>query len=252
MEKDDRPAPQNIYDDPRFFAAYKNLRDTNSGLNDVLEQPALHALLPDPQNLSVLELGCGMGQFARWCAEHGAEAVVGTDISRKMLDVAQKENAHPKVRYLSAAMETVTFPDATFDLIVSSLALHYVEDYLGLVRRVSGWLRPGGLFVYSTEHPICTADDTSAGWVQDDSGKKLFWRVDNYGDEGKREQTWFVEGVVKYHRKVSTLLNGLGAAGLAIEQVQEPEATAEALSERPSLIEQRRRPPFLLISARKP
>jgi ubiquinone/menaquinone biosynthesis C-methylase UbiE len=244
--------PQNIYDDPRFFAGYKHLRDTDSGLNDVLEQPALHALLPDPKDLSILELGCGMGQFARWCAENGASNVLGTDISRNMLQVAEKENAHPNVGYKESSLETLELPDSSFDLVVSSLALHYVEDYDSIVERVFRWLRSGGLFVYSTEHPICTADVKAGGWGKDASGKKLFWPVDNYGDEGKREQTWFVEGVVKYHRKVSTLLNGLTKAGFVLEQITEPEAIPEALATRPSLSDERRRPPFILIRARKP
>jgi Methylase involved in ubiquinone/menaquinone biosynthesis len=242
---------QNVYDDPAFFAGYKNLRDTRSGLNEVLEQPALRALLPDLEGLAVLELGCGMGQFARFCAEQGgARRVVGVEVSERMLEVARRENAHERVAYLHAPIETVELPESSFDLAVSSLALHYVADYPAAVRRVRSWLKPGGLFLFSVEHPLVTAKAEMDGWVRDEDGRKLYWPVDDYAAEGRREQHWFVDGVVKYHRRISTLLNGLIAAGFAVERVEEPEATAEALRERPELADESRRPPFLLVRAK--
>lgn len=243
--------PQNIYDDPDFFAGYKHLRDTASGLNEVLEQPALHALLPALKGLRVLELGCGMGQFARWCIAQGAAYVTGIDVSTKMLEVAQQENAHPQIEYIHDPIEELRQPHAHFDVVVSSLALHYVEDYPGVVQRVQDWLKPEGSFVFSVEHPLCTASQNFQGWIKDAEGRKLYWAVDNYGEEGKREQNWFVDSVVKYHRTFTTYLNALVNAGLQIEQVAEPEATPEALAVRPNLAEERRRPPFLLIRARR-
>jgi SAM-dependent methyltransferase len=251
MNKNTPVTIQNIYDDPEFFAGYKHLRDTRSGLNEVLEQPALRALLPELGGLAVLELGCGMGAFARYCAEQGgARRVVGVEVSERMLEVARQQNAHERVVYVQAPMETVSLPEASFDLAVSSLALHYIGDYAAVVRRVHSWLKPGGLFVFSVEHPLVTAQAKMQGWVKDDEGRKSHWPVDDYGTEGRREQHWFVDGVVKYHRRVSTLLNGLTDAGFAIEQVEEPEATSEAWRQRPDLQEESRRPPFLLVRAR--
>jgi predicted TPR repeat methyltransferase len=37
------------------------------------------------------------------------------------------------------------------------MVLHYIADYPNLLRRIAGWLRPGGMLVFSQEHPICTA-----------------------------------------------------------------------------------------------
>jgi hypothetical protein len=39
--------PQNIYDNPAFFAGYQKLRASGSGLNEILEQPALWSMLPE-------------------------------------------------------------------------------------------------------------------------------------------------------------------------------------------------------------
>lgn len=244
--------PQNIYDNDDFFADYSHLRDTQSGLNEVLEQPALKSLLPPLDGRDVLELGCGMGQFAAWCAAQKAASVLGVDISAKMLERARRENAHPAITYRQEPLETLTLPAESYDLVVSSLALHYLEDYAGLVRRVQEWLRPGGVFVYSVEHPIATARNPMGAWQKNERGEKIGWLVDDYGDEGPREHDWFVAGVVKYHRKLETLINELISAGLMVERLSEPEALPSAVALRPSLAEQRRLPPFLLVRSRRP
>jgi len=62
---------------------------------------------------------------------------------------------------------------------------------------------------------------------------------------------WFVAGFVKYHRTVSTYINALIQAGFHVERVEEPEATSEAVEVRPDLAEERRRPPFLIMKARR-
>jgi len=148
---------QNIYDDPRFFHGYSRMREEGGGLNEVLEQPVLGSCLPPLSDLTVLDVGCGMGQLAFRCAEAGAVRVVACDISEKMLEVARRERTHPRITYVRRAAEDLDFPPGTFDLVVSSFALHYVADYARLVRRVADWLRPEGRFVYSVEHPIATA-----------------------------------------------------------------------------------------------
>jgi SAM-dependent methyltransferase len=165
-----------------------------------------------------------------------------------MLALAAATHAHPRVTYLREAIESVTFPADRFDLVVSSLAFHYVEGYAGLVRRIAEWLAPGGVLVYSTEHPIYTAVDPATGWVLDD-GKRMHWALDRYADEGWRDQHWFVEGVRKYHRTVATLLNGLVDAGLAVERVLEPVPDEETLRRRPDFVDEYRRPTFLLVRA---
>jgi SAM-dependent methyltransferase len=155
------------------------------------------------------------------------------------------------VIYLRQAIESVAFPAHRFDLVVSSLAFHYVEDYAGLVHRIAEWLAPGGLLVYSTEHPIYTAVDPATGWALDGEGKRVHWALDRYADEGWRDQHWFVEGVRKYHRTMATLLNGLVDAGLAVERVLEPVPDEETLRRRPDFADEHRRPTFLLVRAAK-
>lgn len=244
--------PQNIYDDPAFFAGYSTLERFGAGWERAVEHADLVALLPETKGQSVLDLGCGAGQLARHLAAMGAAEVVGVDVSERMLALARGEFAHPRVTYRRAAIEEVAFPPGRFDLIVSSLALHYVDDYAGLVQRVAGWLAPAGVFVYSIEHPIFTARLPGDGWVLDDAGRRVRWALDRYADEGAREETWFVPGVRKVHRTLATLINGLVDAGLVIERVVEPIPSEQWLQDHPLARDERRRPIFLLVRARKP
>jgi SAM-dependent methyltransferase len=240
--------PQNIYDDPTFLAAYAQLERFGPGWTCAVEHADFMRLLPDVRGRRVLDLGCGMGQLARYLADAGAAEVTGVDISERMLALA---TPHPRVTFLREALERVAFPSGHFHLVVSSLAFHYVGDYAGLVRRIAGWLAPGGVLVYSTEHPIYTAVDPAAAWAVDAGGRRLHWGLDRYADEGWREQRWFVDGVRKFHRTLATLVNGLVDAGLTVDRVLEPVPDGDTLRRRPDFADEHRRPTFLLARASK-
>ncbi len=244
------PPPQNVYDDPDFFAGYSRLERFGAGWTKAFEHPAFMALLPDVAGRRVLDLGCGAGQLAHHLATRGAAEVIGVDLSERMLGLARAERSHPRLTYVRTAIEQAAFAPARFDLVVSSMALHYVADYRGLVRRIAGWLGPGGILVYSTEHPVYLTRAGSEGWVRDAAGRPAHWAVDAYAEEGLREERWLRDGVQKYHRTLATLLNGLIDAGFSIERVVEPVPDAEQLARRPEWIDERRRPFCLLVRAR--
>ena len=244
---DDR-TPQNVYDDPTFFAGYAELRRTESGLNAVLEQPALHRLLPPLRDLRVLDLGTGFGTFARWAREHGARRVVGVDVSTKMLAEARRLTSDLAIEYVEAPIEAYIPERSAFDLVTSSLALHYIADYGAVVARVHEALVPGGRFVFSVEHPMVTAR-AEQEWLRDASGRKTLWPVDGYGSEGARHTHWFRDDVIKYHRTIATYVGTLIAHGFTLAALDEPAPSADALAARPELESERRRPPFLLIAA---
>lgn len=247
----ERP-PQNIYDDPAFFAGYAKLERFGRGWTTAFELPSFLSLLPDVAGCRVLDLGCGAGQLARRLAERGAAEVIGVDLSERMLALARAEWSHPRVTLQRAAIEEAAFPPTRFELVVSSMAFHYVADYHGLCRRIAEWLVPGGRLVFSTEHPVYLSRATSGGWLRDAEGRPQAWAVDRYGEEGLREESWIADGVQKYHRMTSTLLNGLIDAGLTIERVLEPMPDAETLRRRPDWVYESKRPFCLLVRARKP
>ena len=129
-------AQQNIYDNEQFFEGYKKIRDNEVNANNLFEIPALFSMMPDLKGKRVLDLGCGFGEHCKQFIEQGAQKVVGIDISEKMLAVAQKENANPNISYINMSMENIGELDEKFDVVVSSLAFHYVEDYAGVVKNI--------------------------------------------------------------------------------------------------------------------
>jgi ubiquinone/menaquinone biosynthesis C-methylase UbiE len=240
---------QNIYDNAAFFAAYGRLPRSVSGLNGAPEWPALQALLPDLRGLRVLDLGCGFGWFCRWAREHGAAHVQGIDVSANMLARAREMTRDMAITYVRADLETVELPKTAFDLAYSSLALHYVQDLDGLMARVHAALVPGSRLVLSVEHPLMTAP-SNPGWSIHASGHKT-WPVERYLDEGARTTDWLAKGVIKQHRTLATYLNMLVGSGFGLMHIEEWGPTPEQIAAEPDWADERQRPPFLLVAARR-
>lgn len=242
---------QNIYDNQTFFDGYKALRYKANNANLVFEIPALLSLLPDMRGKKVLDLGCGFGDHCKLFVEMGAEKVVGLDISQKMIEVAKIENSSPKIDYVILPMEDVNDIGQTFDLVVSSLALHYVEDFETLIKDSYNLLEEGGSFVFSQEHPLASSHSTGQRWTIDKEGKKVYANISNYGIEGERTVGWFVEDVKKYHRTFSTILNTLTEVGFKIEKIVEPMPDDDTLKRHPEYYDLLHKPDFLLVKVKK-
>jgi len=239
---------QNIYDDPKFFEGYSQLRRRESGLNMAVDQPAIRSLLPPLAKQRVLDLGCGFGKMCRYAIESGAVSVVGVDISTKMLAKAREDTTDARISYVRSALEDLSFAPASFDVVASSLALHYIERFDSVCANVKSWLVAGVAFVFSVEHPMVTA--YPAGRYLDEKGEAQHWAIDNYKFEGIRHTQWFTDDVIKYHRSVETYVNTLIDNGFTIVRLLELEATEDEIRKRPELREESRRPTFMLISAR--
>lgn len=240
---------QNIYDDPAFFEGYSRLGRSVQGLAGAPEWPALQAMLPPLRGLRVVDLGCGYGWFCRWASEQGAEQVLGLDVSEKMLERAVATTSDAAVSYARADLERLELADAAYDLVYSSLTLHYIVDLAGLLGAAYRALTAGGKLVFSIEHPIYMAP-MQPGWVLDAQGRRT-WPVYSYQVEGPRSTNWLAEGVIKQHRTIGSLLNLLIAAGFTISHVEEWGPSAEQLLTRPELAEERDRPMMLLVAAQR-
>jgi SAM-dependent methyltransferase len=240
---------QNIYDDKSFFDAYSRLKRSVEGLDGAPESPSLRALLPDLNERSVLDLGCGFGWFCRWVREYGARRVVGSDLSEKMLARARDETRDAAITYERADLESYRPPEAAFDLIYSSLAFHYIENLAGLFDRIYAALVAGGRLVFSVEHPIFTAP-TNPGWSEDADGC-ITWPIDRYLDEGPRTTNWLAPGVIKQHRTIGTCVDLLLRAGFVISHLEEWAPSVELVAAHPDWASERERPPFLIVACDK-
>lgn len=239
---------QPAYDDPDFFASYSQMARSIGGLDAAGEWPAFRALLPELRNKTVLDLGCGFGWHCRYARAQQARSVVGIDLSENMLTQARASTNDPAIAYHRRAIEAIDFPPQTFDVVVSSLALHYVEHLALVCQRVHHCLVHNGAFVLSVEHPIFSALATQ-DWYHGQHGERLHWPVDHYQDEGPRLARFLGHEVAKYHRTVATYVNALLNAGFTITGLAEPRPTPEMLEKRPEMHDEMRRPMFLVIAA---
>lgn len=241
---------ENKYDDPKFFEQYSNMNRSKEGLHGAGEWYILEKMLPDFSGKRVLDIGCGFGWHCLYAAEHGASYVLGTDISEKMIEGARKMNGMPQIEYRVAALEDMELEDGSFDVVISSLAFHYMESFERIAQKVYRSLSKGGSFVFSAEHPVFTARGDQQ-WHIGEHGEKLHWPVDDYYREGRREAIFLGEKVTKYHKTLTTYINGLLKAGFTIKEFREAEPSPEMLAVIPGMEDEMRRPMIFIISASK-
>ena len=240
---------ENKYYDNRFFQKYAEMSRSKYGLKGAGEWSAFQKILPNFEGKEVLDLGCGYGWHCKYAVEQGADHVLGIDLSHKMLETAKQKNSASNITYRCAAIEDLNFSPETFDIILSSLAFHYIKDFETIIQNISNWLKQGGEFVFSVEHPVFTAYGTQ-DWYYDNNGNILHFPVDNYYYEGKREAIFLGEKVIKYHRTLTTYLNSLLQMNFELQHIIEPQPPEEMM-DIPGMKDEMRRPMMLLVSARK-
>ena len=241
---------ENKYDDPLFFEKYRQMERSQKGLDGAGEWNTLKKMLPDFEGKTVLDLGCGYGWHCEYAAQHGAVKVIGVDISEKMLEEARKSHNKGNIVYICSPIEDIDMDEASFDIVVSSLAFHYLADYGEVVDKIHKILKPGGYLVFSAEHPVFTSEG-SQDWYYDENGKILHFPVDNYYYEGKRNAVFLGEQVTKYHRTFTTYISSLLRKGFRLVDVEEPQPPAGMLESVPGMKDEMRRPMMFIVSAQK-
>lgn len=247
---------QNIYDHKLFFDEYNTMRQNKKGTsaNDLIEIPTIRSLLPSLTNKKILELGCGFGENCSYFVKNGASYVLGIDISYNMINLAKEKNQNKKIEYKVLAMENIDELKEKYDLVVSSLAIHYVKDFDKLLKDVYDRLNDHGYFIFSQEHPIETATILNAECNEKDNiyiGNKNYFLVSDYNLNGKRIVNWNHCKVIKYHRNFSNIITSIVKSGFQIEEIVEPVPTPKILELKPKYKNQLDRPYFLFIKLKK-
>jgi ubiquinone/menaquinone biosynthesis C-methylase UbiE len=105
---------------------------------------ALAAPLPVPA--SVLDVGCGTGRLLRAAGASLPEAqLFGVDPAQGMVDVAQ--HLTPGAHIQRGLAESLPLPDASIELVFSTISFHHWQDQAQGVREIARVLRPGGHFI---------------------------------------------------------------------------------------------------------
>jgi SAM-dependent methyltransferase len=214
------------------------------------EKPAMKLILPNIVGKNILDLGCGYGESCKFFIENGANRVVGVDISERMLDVARTDNDSKEIEYIRLDMKEIATISERFDLIYSSMAFHYIDDFDELLKSINHLLLDDGILLFSQEHPLSTSNKGDDYWTMEGEQYKHY-NLSYYMDSGKRQNAWLVDNVMKYHRTFSELLNSLIGSGFLIEKVDEPKATDEHIILVPKMQKDIHKPNFLIIRAKK-
>jgi SAM-dependent methyltransferase len=109
----------------------------------------------------VLDVACGTGVLACTAAERvGARgSVVGLDANPQMLAVARRKPAQ-NIEWIDGRAESLPFPDASFDAVVSQFGLMFFDDRVQALREMMRVLRPGGRLAVA----VCDSLDHSPGY----------------------------------------------------------------------------------------
>ena len=232
----------NHYDNPDFFEAYAQMYRSQAGLDGAGEWHQPEPLFPELQGKDVLDLGCGYGWHCKYAADMGARSVTGIDLSEKMIAEARKRNSHERVNYYVASLLDWDYQPDAYDMIVSNLVLHYIEDLEDVYRRIYETLRPGGVFLMNIEHPTFTAG------VNQQFSDDGTWPVTDYYYPGLRKMDFLGHSITKYHHTLTQILNGLLKTGFCLETAEEAMPPEEWRGMMP---EEMRRPMMLLVKAVK-
>lgn len=193
------------------FAAAYDAENENNAWNAYYERPAILRLVGNVDGLRVLDAGCGGGVHTGELVNRGA-VVTGVDASIGLLDIANRRLAG-RARLLHADLAApLPFQDGAFDLIISSLVMHYLQDWSRPFAEFNRILAPGGRFVFSTHHPFM--DHMLTGH-------------DSYFETYSFSETWERDGKVVnmrfWHRPLHAMFDALASAHFQIDVLSEPQ-----------------------------
>ena len=202
----------------------------------------IHFLIPHTLRLlesvngkSILDLGCGEGEYARILSKKGA-VVTAIDGSEKLIKIAQEKAGQEGlsiphlVRNANALNGIKT---QSFDIVLASMSLMDVEDYGGALVESRRVLRKGGKLLMSILHPCFTKRATN-----------------NYFDKTPWEEFVakdFKQKVLFRHMPLQDFINPLLELGFKMQRFYEPMPTQAQMQASPRIPRLAKVPMFLFM-----
>lgn len=213
------------------------------GRNFVLDPPML-ARVREGHYRDALDVGCGEGRFCQMLRAEGVSPI-GVDPTQAL--IARARERDPAGDYRLGRGETLDFPDASFDLVVSYLSLIDIPDIEAAIHEMARVLRPGGALLIANLTSFFTAGGAT-NWSQMGAGEHQFV-IDRYLDERVEWASWAGLRVQNWHRPLSRYMSLLLAQGLRLAFFVEPEPTG---GDPDKAAQCRRVPIYLVMEWRKP
>lgn len=230
------------YDDQEFFENYHKRRDRKDAPNEAIEQPIIDDLLGDVAGKTILDLGCGDGKYGAELLIRGAKSYHGIEGSINMAKLAKENLADDYADIEVADIESVEIT-GKYDIVISRLVFHYLEDLDSVFNKVTASLHQNGSFIFSVEHPVITSHYES----YHDKGKRGNWIVDNYFDAGARINHWHGKQVVKYHKSLEEYWRIIKQANLEVAELRESKPLKKHFDNEAEYLRRMRIPLFLIF-----
>jgi ubiquinone/menaquinone biosynthesis C-methylase UbiE len=231
---------------------------------DEVNTPAFLAMLPEVSDLHGLDVGCGEGHNTRLVAQRSAR-VEAIDISPYFVAAAMEEERREPlgIRYQVASAVELPFRDASFDFVVSTMALMDVPEHDRALAEAHRVLKPGGFFQFSMTHPCFLTPRWE--WVEDHDHERTGVICGEYFDQPQGTVEQWTFGAVplerraayppfqvpRFPRTLSEWINLIVASGFVFEQAEEPRADEETAERCPDVSDTRIVAQFLHLRCRK-
>jgi len=222
-----------------FARAYVTDNERNAW-NAYYERPAILALAGKVDGLHVLDAGCGGGAHASALVERGA-ILTGLDASVSLLTIAQ-HRLNGRAQFIRADLgQPLPFQSGAFDLVLSSLVLHYLRDWTRPLAEFHRILSADGRLIFSTHHPFMDHNLAGGGNYFETYSFDETWER---GDQSILMSFW--------HRPLHAMFDALNQSGFQVETLSEPQPDPKSRELFPSAYESLTTTPrFLFFSCIK-
>jgi len=152
-----------VYPDQVAFNRFgKSRRITRTDRNNYLNHRKYYRFVAQfVRGKTVTDVGCGSGYGCEMLVESGAARVVGCDISRHALEFARRRYGKLAEFIEQGITDLHQFPDASFDVTISSEVLEHIKEYQledQAVKELKRVTKAGGIVIVGTPNSELLGD----------------------------------------------------------------------------------------------
>jgi len=185
--------------------------------------PNLLRLVDPKPGITILDVACGQGFFAKHFLEKGAE-VIGVDIAEEL--IARAKINVPHARFIvSPASDLSEIANESIDRAVTTLAIQNIKEAERVFAEVSRTVKKGGSYTLVLNHPAFRIPKQSS-WGYDEKAGIQYRRLDGYLSESRAEidmhpgQHEHAE-TISFHRPLQWYVKALTKHGMLIDRLEE-------------------------------
>jgi SAM-dependent methyltransferase len=235
-EPDDVPT---IYDG---IAAEYAIHARTGVYNALYDRPAVLGLLGDVAGKRVLDAGCGPGLYLEELVARGADAV-GVDASAEMVKEAKRRLGDRATVARHDLRRPLPFPDSDFDAAISALVIHYLDDRVAFLRELKRVVKPGGIVVFSTQHPL---DD----WRRHGGS---YFAIEKVADTWRTVTGGREVSMPFWRMPLTVIFDEVREAGFEIDRLLEPKPSLEVRELEPETYKKlSTQPTFIALRLKRP